>query len=350
MTESSQRPVTARRPNHGVWIIPILALVFFGILAAILISTGKEPESATDPLEDLFVVSSALRLRTEPSLTSPVLENLERGEKLAQLASEGSWVQVRRENGTIGWAERSFLETSTDHERRMARYAAIRLLPPLQGEVERQAPLYAGPGIYYPVVGNLEPGAKVRVYTRDHDFYALEVGGDVAFAEVDSVDLSAAGAAVFEVAASDEGSEIDEPDPPLTSSLPDEMPFPIPDSDPIPTPPPPEPPGREVTVRPPGGVYPGVPAGGREPVVLDRRIPRYPPAARANGIEGTVVVRAVVRKNGRVGDVEIVRDLPFGLGEAAARAVREWRFRPATYQGEPIDVYYNVTINFRLSG
>ena len=45
---------------------------------------------------------------------------------------------------------------------------------------------------------------------------------------------------------------------------------------------------------------------------------------------------------------EIIKDLPYGLGDAAREAVSRWRFRPATYRGEPIDVYYTVTVNFRL--
>ena len=51
---------------------------------------------------------------------------------------------------------------------------------------------------------------------------------------------------------------------------------------------------------------------------------------------------------GTIDNVEIIRDLPDGLGEAARRAVQQWRFRPATLGGEPIDVYYTVTVNFRL--
>ena len=84
-------------------------------------------------------------------------------------------------------------------------------------------------------------------------------------------------------------------------------------------------------------------------MVIDRVVPRYPPAAVARGVEGTVVVRALVRRNGRVSSVQILRDQPYGLGEAAANAVRRWRFRPGTYQGEPIDVAFNVTVNFRLA-
>jgi periplasmic protein TonB len=37
-----------------------------------------------------------------------------------------------------------------------------------------------------------------------------------------------------------------------------------------------------------------------------------------------------------------------GLDQAALDAVRQWKFEPATRAGEPVDVYYNLTVNFRL--
>jgi protein TonB len=95
-------------------------------------------------------------------------------------------------------------------------------------------------------------------------------------------------------------------------------------------------------------VYAVVPAGGTQPEEVDRVVPRYPPMARRAGVGGSVVIRGIVRRDGRIDDVEIIKDLPYGLGDAARDAVRRWRFRPATYRGEPIDVYYTVTVNFRL--
>ena len=97
------------------------------------------------------------------------------------------------------------------------------------------------------------------------------------------------------------------------------------------------------------GIYSAVPLGGTQPEEIDRVVPRYPPVARRAGVEGAVVVRGVVRKDGTIDDVEIIKDLPYGLGEAAREAVSRWKFRPATYNGEPIDVYYTVTVNFRLT-
>jgi protein TonB len=96
------------------------------------------------------------------------------------------------------------------------------------------------------------------------------------------------------------------------------------------------------------GVYTAVPAGGTQPEETDRTVPRYPMIARRAGIQGPVVVRGIVRKDGTIDNVEVIKDLPYGLGEAAREAVSQWHFRPATYRGDPIDVYYTVTVNFRL--
>jgi len=95
-------------------------------------------------------------------------------------------------------------------------------------------------------------------------------------------------------------------------------------------------------------VFAAVPAGGTQPEEIDRVVPRYPAAARAANVSGRVVIRGIVRKDGTIDNVEVLKDLSFGLGEAAREAVQRWRFRPATYRGEPIDVYYTVTVNFRL--
>ena len=80
-----------------------------------------------------------------------------------------------------------------------------------------------------------------------------------------------------------------------------------------------------------------------------RLLPRYPLAARRAGVQGAAVVRGIVRRDGTIDNVEVIKDLPNGLGEAAREAVSDWRFRPASFQGEPIDVYYTVTVNFRLT-
>ncbi len=108
----------------------------------------------------------------------------------------------------------------------------------------------------------------------------------------------------------------------------------------------------------PGGVLGGVQSseplrvgGDVEPPEILQRLPKpeYPPVARHARIEGIVILEAVIRSDGTVGNIKILRDLPLGCGQAAVEAVRQWRFKPGTLKGVPVDVYYSLTVNFRLS-
>jgi TonB family protein len=246
------------------------------------------------------------------------------------LEEQGAWVRVQTGDGLTGWAERVNLERTAERERRIARYQAIRKLPTLAGVTTDRAPLYAGPGIFYPLVGELPAGTSVHVFTRDHDFYAIDYNDQIAYADIDDVDVTASGLPQLNVA--------------TTSAPPTETVAPPPAT---PTPAP-EPAPTAAAPAADVGIYSAVPAGGTQPEEIERVIPRYPTLARQANVGGSVVIRGVVRKDGSIDNVEIIKDLPYGLGEAAKEAVERWRFRPATYRGEPIDVYYTVTVNFRL--
>ena len=86
-----------------------------------------------------------------------------------------------------------------------------------------------------------------------------------------------------------------------------------------------------------------------EPVAIEKTPPPYTAAAKEAKHQGRVVLRAVIDEEGRVEDVEVIEGQPYGLSEAAVSAVRTWRFRPALYRGEPVAVFYILTVNFRLS-
>ena len=86
----------------------------------------------------------------------------------------------------------------------------------------------------------------------------------------------------------------------------------------------------------------------KAPVVLSRVEPHYPEAARADRVSGIVIVEVLIDKSGVVKDALILRDLPHGIGPSALEAVRQWRFAPATRNGEPVDVLFNLTVNFKL--
>ena len=72
----------------------------------------------------------------------------------------------------------------------------------------------------------------------------------------------------------------------------------------------------------------------------------YPDIARQAGVEGTVVVQALVGTDGHVRDMRIVRSIPM-LNGAALEAVKQWRFKPAATGGKPVAAWVSVPISFR---
>ena len=331
------------RHQRGTFIVILLGLIFLALLSALIFLTGRRPERRNAPkTETLSVLPIRIRLRTLPASTAPVVATESEGTKLMQLEDQGAWVRVQDPDGLNGWAERSSLERTSERDRRLSRYESIKKLPSLAAVITQRTPLYAGPGIFYPVVGELPADSQVRVYTRDHDFFAIDHDGEIAYADVDSIDVSSAGTRQLDVstatttAPTETTASVAPPTETETAPPPVETAAPQPEQ-PVPTEP-----------APPGGIYTSVPLGGTQPVEIDRVIPIYPAAARRVHAEGSVVVRGVVRRDGTIDNIEVIKDLAYGLGDAARQAVSQWKFRPATYRGEPIDVYYTVTVNFRM--
>ena len=77
--------------------------------------------------------------------------------------------------------------------------------------------------------------------------------------------------------------------------------------------------------------------------------PQYPTEAGRARLEGTVLLMAVIGKDGSVKDVRVESGLPI-LAQAAIDAVRQWRYKPYLIDGEPVEVDSRITINFTLSG
>ncbi len=108
--------------------------------------------------------------------------------------------------------------------------------------------------------------------------------------------------------------------------------FPIPEAPPDPEPQGPIEVGGDVT----------------KPIKIHAPQPNYTEIARKARIEGLVIVQAIIDKRGDVTNVKVIKDLPMGLTEEAVKAIKQWKFKPATLRGKPVDVYYNLTVNFRL--
>jgi TonB family protein len=96
-----------------------------------------------------------------------------------------------------------------------------------------------------------------------------------------------------------------------------------------------------------GGPYrPG--SGIQAPRLLHEARADYTDEGRRRGLEGEVVLEIIVRRDGSVGDVRIVKRLGGGLDDRAVQAVRQWRFAPARRLGQPVDVIVEVAVEFRL--
>jgi protein TonB len=84
------------------------------------------------------------------------------------------------------------------------------------------------------------------------------------------------------------------------------------------------------------------------PVVVHRIDPEYSEEARKARFEGTVLLAAIVRRDGRVEVLNLLRSLGFGLDQNAIDALRKWRFRPGTKDGQAVDVRLNIEVSFHI--
>ena len=78
--------------------------------------------------------------------------------------------------------------------------------------------------------------------------------------------------------------------------------------------------------------------------------PQYSEIAKEARIQGTVILEAIIDKNGDITRVRPIKALPLELTDNAIAAVKTWKYEPATLEGKPVSVYYKLTINFRLNG
>ncbi len=96
-----------------------------------------------------------------------------------------------------------------------------------------------------------------------------------------------------------------------------------------------------------GGPYrPG--AGITPPAIIREVRPDYTEEARRRGLSGDVELEIVVRADGTVGTVRLLRGLGAGLDQRAIDAVKQWRFSPARRFGTPVDVMVEVAVEFKL--
>jgi TonB family protein len=75
--------------------------------------------------------------------------------------------------------------------------------------------------------------------------------------------------------------------------------------------------------------------------------PEYPPKARESHIQGDVVLHAIIDKEGRISELQVLAG-DDSLAQAALDAVRQWRYKPMLVDGQPAEVDTTITITFSL--
>jgi len=82
-------------------------------------------------------------------------------------------------------------------------------------------------------------------------------------------------------------------------------------------------------------------------MILERVEPSYPAQAARVGLQGPVVLRAWIGRDGRIQDLKLIRG-SFLLGQAAYQAVKQWRYKPYLLNGQAVEAQTYVTVDFKL--
>jgi TonB family protein len=86
----------------------------------------------------------------------------------------------------------------------------------------------------------------------------------------------------------------------------------------------------------------------QRPQPLYRPAPGYTQSAKDAGVEGILIVEAILDSEGCVVKTKIVKSLDPDLDQHVQDTVRYWAFQPATLEGQPVEVYYSLTVNFKM--
>ena len=84
------------------------------------------------------------------------------------------------------------------------------------------------------------------------------------------------------------------------------------------------------------------------PQVIHAVDPDFTDEARRAKIEGVVSIQVIVDAHGNPQNIRVVRPLGMGLDQKAIEAVRQYKFRPAMFQGHPVPVRVVIDVNFHL--
>lgn len=76
-------------------------------------------------------------------------------------------------------------------------------------------------------------------------------------------------------------------------------------------------------------------------------VPVYPVEARAKKLEGKVILSVVIGTNGSVKKLKVLSGDPLFV-DSAIEAVRQWRYKPYKFEGKPVELETQITVQFKL--
>ena len=88
--------------------------------------------------------------------------------------------------------------------------------------------------------------------------------------------------------------------------------------------------------------------GVEQALIVSKVQPEYPDDAKAQRIQGAVQLKAIIDRDGNVANLQLISGDPV-LAPAAIEAVKQWKYRPYLFNGNPIEVETTVTVNFTLA-
>nr|MCU0245838.1 TonB family protein [Bryobacter sp.] len=84
--------------------------------------------------------------------------------------------------------------------------------------------------------------------------------------------------------------------------------------------------------------------------LIQRPRPAYPAECKAEGVEGSVMLEAIISRTGTIENLrQINQDVDPRLVQAAIEAVKNWQYQPTLLNGEPVEVITAITVNFTLA-
>lgn len=336
-----------------------LGVVLAGTLVATIAAVRPHPAPRPPTESTGIVTSDGVALKKGPSPGAETIGRLAGGVNVVLVADLGRWYEVRTDKGERGFVTADAVEKQAEREARERQAKIIAAFPPVFGLVAEDSDVLLAPFPQAPRNGRLARGAVIAIHAVDHSFYAFKTkAGQIAYVNSADVDLvpadpskpdikPAEDMAVKDLSVSDSAPPPErEPEGPAdAAAVPGRTAGPPAGGPPAPAEVPATVPGETGHRSPP-------PPSGTEAleaaVLVSRVEPSYPERARRAGIEGTVEIEVAISANGDITDIEVVRGLPFGVSEAAADAVRRWKYRPARGRDGPVASRKTIRILFQL--